>query len=950
MSTVDLWVLGSTEVWHRGRQLVLRRRQQRRVLGILTLQANQPVGMDRLIHLLWGDDPPAQARAVVQTRVSEIRAIVNTLSGAPVRLDSRSTGYLLHADPETIDSVRFHALTRRAHATSDPAHAADPLREGLALWRGRVLEAEPGSPLWSAFGLALESARLTAVEDLITVTLHSGDPGTVADQAVSEASANPARERLVALSLRALHAAGRTPQALQHYDSWRRWLRAELGADPSPELAALHVALLRSDAGLPDDPADRWQTRPTVIGASGPPAQPEDADRISAPPASTLPADIRDFTGRTAEVDLIRGLLVDRARTGTLVVAVCGPGGVGKTALALHVAHGLREAYPDGQLYANLRGIEEDEPAATGDILVRLLRALGVDNAAIPTDPDERADLYHGLLVSRRVLLVLDNAACDDQVGPLIPGAPGCSVVITSRRRIGAALGAAILPLEVLPPPQATELLAVVARGDRVAAEPQAAAQLCAQCGHLPLAIRVAGAKLAAKPHWSIDKLVRLLADERRRLDRFSHGQLDVRASIALSYRELSGPAAALLRRLADLDLPEYPVWLAAAAMDTDLPAAEELCEQLFDAQLLDISGTEQNGQPRFRMHDLVRLFAREQASATGSAEFADSSRRVAGALLDLCRTAVRPLHGGYTMVDVASAAEWPLDARAAQGIVADPMCWFERDAGLIAATVRRSAREPGTGLCWTLVAALSTFYETSRCYDEWHDACDLALATASTAGDASGAARINFARSVLAGDISDFARAERYADTALQTAERIGDEFMAVICLVQMGNNRRLGGDIGAARAPGEAGLRRAERLGNPDTLILAVRRLAHIELASGHLEQAKQHLDRALELTTLTDSRISAATVQLSRARLLLALQRPVEAEQASRAALDVATQLGDRAGRGACLHVSAMCALALNRSERARDMLLEARQVMQTSHPTVLQQEAERLLAQL
>jgi predicted ATPase len=327
-----------------------------------------------------------------------------------------------------------------------------------------------------------------------------------------------------------------------------------------------------------------------------------------------LPADISDFTGRAIEVAQLRSALTQPGTEVRLAV-VTGAGGVGKTALTVHVAHQVSRHFPDGQLYLNLRGYQTSEPVRPADALGRFLRALGVDSP-LPETADERAELYRNLLADRRVLVVLDNAHTADQVRPLIPGTAACAVVVNSRSRLAGALAGTEVTVDGLDESHATKLLTRIAGPERVSAEPQATSALVESCGGLPLALRISAAWLAAKPHWTIKRLAERLADERHRLDQLAFEDLDVRSSIAFSYRGIDADARRLLCRLSDIDLVDIDVCCSAALLGHGPAQAEEILEQLYDARLIDVAGHEPNGYSRYRLHDLVRLFVKERIAA----------------------------------------------------------------------------------------------------------------------------------------------------------------------------------------------------------------------------------------------------------------------------------------------------------------------------------------------
>jgi hypothetical protein len=340
-----------------------------------------------------------------------------------------------------------------------------------------------------------------------------------------------------------------------------------------------------------------------------------------------LPPSAGDFTGRGELARRLRAVLLGSAASGTAVAitAVSGQGGVGKTALAVRVGHELAPRFPDGQLYVNLRGIEE-EHADPGLVLADFLRDLGVDRAAIPDGLAARSRLYRSRLAGRRMLIVLDNARDERQLRPLLPGAPSCAVIITSRSRLAGLEGVTTIAVDVLPVAEAVELLGRIAGPARVAAEPQAARAIAEACGCLPLAVRVAGARLAARPEWPLRAMAERLSGARSRLDELTAGDLDVRASLALGYAGLPAQAQRAFRLLGLIRAADFAAWPLAALLDISLDQAARLAQALADACLLQQQGIDAAGQDRYRFHDLVRDFARErlqQEEAPGSSHAA---------------------------------------------------------------------------------------------------------------------------------------------------------------------------------------------------------------------------------------------------------------------------------------------------------------------------------------
>jgi DNA-binding SARP family transcriptional activator len=501
-------LLGPVEAWWGGMPVRLGGPKPRALLAVLLLRAGQVVPADALVDAIWGEEPPDTARALVQSYVSALRRALPGEAGETIQ--TRSPGYVLEPGPGRVDLVRFEELTaqgRRAAAEGDHRSAARALREALALWRGPALGGVGGALRGEA--VRLEEARQAALEERISAELEiAGQEADLATELTALVAAHPTRERLRGQLMLALYRLGRQADALAVYGEGRAVLADELGIDPGPELNRMHEAVLRADPGLLPG---RRAVGPTPAARTG-----------GAPrPVSLLPPALGDFTGRETESAQVAEWLTG-PRGAMPVVVVSGPAGVGKSALAVQAAHRVAERYPDGQLYAELHGFSE--PVPPGEVLGRLLRALGADP---PEDPAERGDLFRSLVAGRRVLLVLDDAGSESQVRPLLPGSASCGVLVTSRTRLGGLVGARRTDLDVLDDVCGLELLARVIGttwGDP--REESAARRIVDLCGGLPLALRIAGARLAIRRHWTPSMLADRLADEHRRLDELSVGDL----------------------------------------------------------------------------------------------------------------------------------------------------------------------------------------------------------------------------------------------------------------------------------------------------------------------------------------------------------------------------------------------------------------------------------------
>ncbi|MEU4470144.1 BTAD domain-containing putative transcriptional regulator [Micromonospora sp. NPDC023888] len=948
---VELRVLGPVEVWNRGVPLQFARRQQRVLLGILALEANQLVTGDRLVDLLWGERPPQRARAVLQTRLSEIRAILDLAEDPDpaVLLDTTGGGYRLRVSPEQVDAQLFRNLVSDQRTRGSDDEARSILRAALALWRGPVLGGWLPAEGQADLTQGLEALRLTANEDLFDVELRLGNHRDIVDDVVELAGKHPTRERLAGQMMRALARSGRGPEALTSFDRWRRWLRDELGTDPSAEIQAIHLAVLRGA----DDQADTDGSRTAV--ASTQPPRPQDGQRRSSPARfqlstpRNLPADIADFSGRQAELTRIEKILL-RPGAGARIAVVSGPAGVGKTAFSIHVAHRLAGSFPDGQLYVNLRGVDSDRGLAPFEVLGRFLRALGVDGLHLPTTLDERMDLYRDLLADRRLLLLLDNAAADDQLSALIPGGTSCGVLVTSRARLGAILGAQTVALTVMDAADSALLLTRIAGPGRMLDEASATA-LLSRCAYLPLAIRIVGAKLAAKPHWTVDRLVQMLDDERSRLDRLSHGHLDVRASLALSYQVLSPAARTLLRRLGDIEIAEVSDWLAAALLDTTADRAQELLEQLIDAQLLDFSGHYPSGQPRYRLHDLVRLFGRERALPEAvPGELSAARGRAFGAALSIIEHLVHALWGGLSLTMRGGTPRWEVDELLVGSSATDLLGWFDVERPTIVSIIKRAARDGLGETAWDLACTASPLFPLRRQYDDWQHVLDVAWESALAGNDIRGQAAISYRLGMLSLDRQELDQADEHLKRASRLFDDIGDLHGVAVVDAYLAMVLRFRGQPAAALerySSALAGLRDTDVGG----AAFVLRGMGQAHLGLGDQDGAKAHLDESLALyDTIGSAPMGRGQALFWQGMRLLAVGGHDQAAPLFDHVLRITAVLGDRHGQAQALRGLGICHHRAGRIPQARAALDEALRLVQQPTPSIVESFVQRTIHDL
>ncbi|MFJ5292446.1 MULTISPECIES: BTAD domain-containing putative transcriptional regulator [unclassified Streptomyces] len=586
-SRLTFSVLGPVRAWRGGEALPPGSPQQRALLAALLTRDGRTATAGELIDAIWGEDPPSQALAAVRTYASRLRKVLD-----PGVLVSESGGYAIRIRAESVDLHRAQQLAanaEKAAGTGDRARARALIDEALELWDGEPLANVPG-PYAETQRAALEEWRLQLTESRLDMDLEVGCHAEAVSELTSLTAAHPLRERLRELLMLALYRSGRQAEALAVYADTRKLLADELGVDPRPELARLQQRILQADAEL---------ARPAE--ESAPPAP-------SAARPAQLPATVPDFTGRAAFVRELGDRLVTAEGSVMAVSALAGIGGVGKTTLAVHVAHAARPHFPDGQLYVDLQGAGS-RAAEPETVLGAFLRALGTADTAIPDSLDERAALYRTALDGRRVLVLLDNARDAAQIRPLLPGTAGSAALVTSRARMVDLAGAHLVDLDVMSPEEALQLFTKIVGQERVGSERQASLDVVAACGFLPLAIRIAASRLSARRTWTVSVLAAKLADERRRLDELQAGDLAVKATFELGYGQLEPQQARAFRLLGLAEGPDLSLAAAAAVLNMPAREAEDLLESLVDTSLLESAAP-----GRYRYHDLVRLYARSCA------------------------------------------------------------------------------------------------------------------------------------------------------------------------------------------------------------------------------------------------------------------------------------------------------------------------------------------------
>ncbi|MBB6118433.1 AfsR/SARP family transcriptional regulator [Nocardiopsis algeriensis] len=895
------------------------------MLASLLLELGRVVSTDHLVDVIWAQDPPETARTQVQICVSRLRRLLSPLG---TTIDTRPPGYLLRADPGSVDVHLFRVAVRDAEILLKEGREEDAsacLREAVEYWRGPALSGLDGEILRNK-AVLLDEDRVAAVEAYMDIDLRLGRHARLLGELAELVDRYPLRERLRAQLMLALYRSGRQADALQVYRSGRELYVDELGLEPGGELRSLEAAILGSDPAL--DLPVRYTPEPGP-GTGTPDARagtgaPRTPDTTSAAPFQ-LPTAAADFVGRPEAVSAATEILLgDPEKVG--IAVLLGRPGVGKSATAVHIAHRLAEEhFPDGQLYCDLRGSHES-PLNAANVLGRFLRALGVPGQAVPDDLDERAAMYRGIVASRRLLVVLDDAAAEAQVAPLVPGSGACGVLVTSRAQLTGLPGARRVELGILDEPVALALLEQVVGPDRVRREPEAARALVRTVGRLPLALRIVAARLAARPHWSLAAMVTRLADERNRLDELAHGDMTVRASLSLTYDGLGAEAARTFGLLGAAEGPTIPAWAAGALLDDLRPFPSDLAEPLVDAHMLDVTGIDAAGEPVYRFHDLVRGYSREKGRAQGLPG-PEETRRLIGGWLFLLEEANRRILGTNLLRVRGQGERWRPPAAYTDRLLSDPHQWIDRELPNLLAAITQAARLGFDEQCWELASQFCVYAERRGYFDEFGEVLQVVSEAVRAAGNRRGVAAMDFAACLL---MSNDRRTEE-ADEALSASfagfTELGDRFGQGLCRSWMADSALGRGDRSGAQKLGEAALDDFAAVGESGAAWRPLIVLGRIAVDQGEHERADALLERALGCTRETGDPRAQAQVLYQRALHDMARAAHADARAHFLDALDRIAHPGDPVGE-------ALLRFGLGRAQAAMGDVGPARASMEQS----------------
>lgn len=690
------------------------------VLTALLVNANRRISKSALIRVAWGEDDVGEAQ--LPKRVGMVRGLLAKIGRRDDLMTHPGYGYEMRVAVDEIDTLLFQQLVRQADEAGTRRSADDEigyLGRALQLWRGpHPLSNVPNRPFRNET-LALEQRHKRAAVRLFELEFIRGNHEGMLNELIMTAGYYPADRRLCEQLMLAQYRCGHVADVTEAYERYREALAEETGSEPDAQLRNLHFAMARDDdaaVAAAETALKKRQGTPRV--------------RTAVPVPAQLPRPA-ELVGRDNLVAELTGLLRSEPNPAMAVIVISGPGGIGKTALALRAAHESRDHYPDGQLHAEMR-TGSGSAADISDVAAQFLRALGAPR--VPETPAERLAEYRTLLASRRVLIVLDDAD-GTQVSELTPASPGCTVLVTARQRLPDIQGAHhVSPLEPLDPPDATELFVRVVRDARVVIDndPAALVRVVELCAGLPLALRIAGAlRVHLHPRPTAELADRLA---RQGPDAFAYGKLSLARTIGAGFERLDPPARQLFLGLGLLPLSGFGMWTAAAVLES-ADAGAAAVSQLASSFMIETL----ESQVRYRFHDLTREYARRRALAEYRGDRDLVPLLAYRALLTLERRAHADLYGGDFEVVHSDAADWDAPPEALAEVTADPLAWFEKERLNIRAAVEHCADLGHADLCWDLAVSAHEFYTIRGYYDDWYVTHTRALDACRKAGDMRG-------------------------------------------------------------------------------------------------------------------------------------------------------------------------------------------------------------------
>ncbi|MFC1400696.1 MULTISPECIES: BTAD domain-containing putative transcriptional regulator [Streptacidiphilus] len=874
-------ILGPLEAWSDGRRLELGGPIARRILAVLLLEPGKLLTVSRLVDAAWPDNPPTTASHQVRKAIADLR---RRIPGGSDVLITDGPGYAIAAHTP-LDATQFDAKAREAKALIQQGRTEEAtvlLGAAIALRRGPALSGIGGGGIVESVARVMEERHLEVVEQYFELQLASGKSVELVGDLREHTSRHPLQETLRGLLMLALFRSGRRAEALTEYGRLREELAEELGVDPDPQLARLYEKILVESPELdgPARPAEvpaprRPEPEPPRAPVPAPipvarPAIPVDqgteAEAASAP--RTLPYDLADFVGRDKEL----GQLLATARRDeqrTRIIAIDGMGGTGKTSLAVRAAYLLADDYPDGQLYLDLRGFSPDErPVNISTALEVLLRTLGVNQDRIPDDLVGQKLLWQSVLAGRRVLLLLDNASADAAlVSRLLPTTPGCLVLVTSRARLVELDGAEWISIDVLAPEESLQLVAQLLGPERVEAEPDAARELTHLCGYLPLALRIATARLRNRRAWSLQYLVERLRDENRKLDELNSGERGVATTLRLSYQVLPESCRRAFRSLSLHPGREFDAHSAAAVLAESVQDTEDHLEQLLDAHLL-----QQPEVGRYAYHDLVRSFARGLCDELAAADRAAAAERLLEYYLTASEAACEVLYPGRSRRP--TGLELPPLRQPGLLKPEGAQTWFAKEHITLASVVHRAVTDGYHRHAVCLSRNVAFYLNAQGNLDEFAELTRIAVQSARHLGDA-GLLSVSLANlGVACWQLGRYDEGIEVASESLQLAVRVGDRHTEAHSQGTLGLYKSLLGQFSEALGHLEQAVALERELDSPRAEADTLTALSTLYEQWGRYREAAEAAQRAVALVRGLDRHENALIAQTDLALALLGL----------------------------------------------------------------------------
>lgn len=925
-------VLGSLTAKCGSKTVAVSGPRQRTILSMLVASWGRVVSVDGLVDAVWGERPPATARTQIAICIGALRKAFKNAGAHSGIILTEHPGYRLETECSETDLMRFTTLSAEATAAAEQGRLVEAsalYRTALDLWQNRAFAGVTGRPIEDE-ATRLDEKRLTVYEAWAELELQLERHQSLIPELTAVTRDHPFHEQLKNYLMLAQYRSGRRAEAAEGFRVWRSHFVDELGLEPGPAITELHNAILRDDPGLM--PAE---------------TKPEPQAELPFVPAE-LPPDTSVFIGREKETEQLNLLLADR---GPLVALVTGVAGSGKTSLVVHWAHEVAKEFPDGVLYADSFANDGEGGRAAYAMAGRFLRAFGLPSDRIPVEMGERISLYRSVIADRRALFIFDSIGTMEQLRLLLPGSGRSRAVVIGREQLAVDHDVVRVTLGLMPAVEARELVRRIAGippsprydGTDPVPDDDAMRELVRLCDGLPLALRIAARRLAAKRHWSVQHLVSRLSDERRRLDELSTGGLEVRASFALTYQALSREAAAAFRLLGLLDLPDFTAWVGAALLEVPVSEAEDILEQLVDAQFLTVSGKLGAGGLRYRFHDLLRLYARERAQGEIAQDERDAAQeRVFHAYLVLAGEAHRREYGGdFSIVHGSTPCDTGiLPAAVVDGLLLSPLDWYEAERASLVALVTQACRLGRDELAWELVMCSVVLFETRTYYDDWRHVAELALKTCRQTGNRRGEAAMCFELGSVEMFQQRFDLAIPCFESALRLFDQVGEVHGRALTLRNMAIVDRVRGNLGAAREQLEEARAIFRSVGDVSAEAHALSQMSQIELEWHRAEEAVRLSLEAVRIANTLGETRGTAQAYHRLANAYAHRRQFAQAEEAYGLVLSMVRRKQDRRGEAHALLGLGECRLACGRlAEAENDLLVALPLAQRAADPSLL-----------